>query len=210
MLHIDFEAETEHEARQMALENLGLSEDDVQIEVLNKEKRGFWGIGKRELAKVRVYYKEDGNFNHIMDTIKGLIQVLEPNIETEVDTSDDGKYIVNVKASQGGHLIGKNGKALNSIQAIVNAYLKRYENKYKIMIDVDNYHQRQKQNILRLAGSTAKRVQGNRRSVLMKPMNPFERRLVHMELKKFDGIQSESQGDGRFKQIKVFYVSNEF
>lgn len=203
MLFIDFEADNEKDATQLALESLGLSKDDVKIEVLQKEKKGIFGLGSKEKAKIRVFYKEKSEINNVIEDIKKMITMIESRCNIEIHSSSDNKYIVAVESLDSSHLIGRNGKTMQAIQNIVNGILQKYDDKYKVLIDIDNYRERKHQHIVHQAIHAAKRVQRFKKPILLNPMNPYERRLVHMELKSLRGITTVSEGEGRIKRIKI-------
>ena len=209
MLYIDFEAATETEAVQLALDSLGLTRDDITYEVLEKEKKGLFGLGKSQKAKVRIFYKEKSELNKLIEKAKGFLLLLDPAARIEVNTSEDNKYVLSVESDESSHLIGRGGKTLQAIQNVVNAMLQKNQNNYKILVDIDHYYERKEKNVIQLALAAARKVQKNRRPVLLQPMNPFERRLVHMELKKLGGIFTQSEGNGTIKQIRVSWQGAE-
>jgi spoIIIJ-associated protein len=203
MLYIDFEAATEAEAVQLALDSLGLTRDDITYEVLEKEKKGLFGLGKSQKAKVRIFYKEKSELNHLIEKVKTLLLLLEPGAKIEVNTSEDNKYVISVESEESSHLIGRGGKNLQAIQNVVNAMLQKNQNKYKILIDIDRYYARKEKSVLEQAVAAAVKVQKFKKPIFLQPMNPFERRLVHMELKKMNGILTESEGVGSIKKIRI-------
>jgi len=204
MLYVDFEADSEKDAIQLALDSLGLTLDDVTIESLSKEKKGIFGIGKKEKAKIRVFYKEKHKINDIIQTIKDFILLLDHTAKFEIHSTEDNKYIVSVENLDSSHLIGRNGKTMQAIQNIVNGILSKNDDKLSVLIDVDNYRERHHNSVIQDAVQNAKKVLKFKKPLYLKPLNPYERRLVHIELKKFPGIVTESEGEGKFKKIKIF------
>ena len=81
MIYIDFEGNSEKEAIQNGLEQLGLTSDDVQIEVLQKPKKNLFGIGiTKEKAKVRIFYKEKNEISELLDVLKTFLSYIDKNI----------------------------------------------------------------------------------------------------------------------------------
>lgn len=207
MLYIDFEADTEKEAVQLALDSLGLTQDDITWESLQKEKKGIFGLGKKEKAKVRIFYKEKSEVNGLIENVKKVISLLDPAAQIDVTSGEDNRYVLAVESADSSHLIGKNGNNLHALQNIVNSMALKYDNKYRVLIDIDKYYARKEKSVLNQALDAAQEVLRSGQPVLLPPMNPFERRLVHVELKKMKGIVTHSEGDGRIKKIRISAAS---
>ncbi|MBL8994311.1 MAG: Jag N-terminal domain-containing protein [Spirochaetia bacterium] len=207
MLYIDFEADTEKEAVQLALDSLGLTQDDITWESLQKEKKGIFGLGKKEKAKVRIFYKEKSEVNGLIENVKKVISLLDPAAQIDVTSSEDNRYVLAVESADSSHLIGKNGNNLHALQNIVNSMALKYDNKYRVLIDIDKYYARKEKSVLNQALDAAREVLRSGQPVLLQPMNPFERRLVHVELTKMKGIVTHSEGDGRIKKIRISSAS---
>ena len=203
MLYLDFEADTEKEATQLALESLGLDIEDVVIEPLTQGKKSFFGLGKKEKAKIRVFYKEKSEINDIIHAVKTLISKLDKNSLVEVESAPDNRYMLKIESTEPGKLIGKNGRTIEAIQTIVNGILQRHENKYKIVIDVGNYNERQMNRLIFNAQKAARQVLKTRRPIKLEPMNPFQRRLIHLEIQKMQGVITKSSGEGKFRTITI-------
>ena len=205
MLYLDFEADTEKKAVQLALESLGLEREDVKIEFLNERKKSFFGLGRKEKAKIRVYYKEKNEINDIIHSVKEIIYKLDQNAIINVEAAPENRYIVNVETSESGQMIGRNGNTLEALQTIVNSILQKYSNRHKVVMDVDNYHKRSQQRIVGEAKQSARKVQYSKKSITLDPLNPFLRRLVHLELRKMRGIMTKSDGEGNNKKMIIYY-----
>ena len=78
------------------------------------------------------------------------------------------------------------------------------DNTYKrVVLDAENYRNRKEDSIIKTAYYVAKRVKATKHSALLEPMNSYERRLVHRALDNFDGVRTESEGEGAIKTIRV-------
>ena len=89
---------------------------------------------------------------------------------------------------------------------MANVYAGRLDNPdMKIVLDTENYRIRREESLVRLAYTTADRVRTSRSSVLLEPMNPFERRLIHTTLNDIGDIETKSEGEGLYKQVRVLY-----
>ncbi|HMB01355.1 MAG TPA: Jag N-terminal domain-containing protein [Spirochaetota bacterium] len=204
MMYVDFEGENEKDALQNALDRLGLTADDITYEVLQREKKGLLGIGKKEKAKIRVYYKERTEINDIIDHVRKIMNIVDSSSFIDVSTTQDNKYILNIESNITSHLIGKNGNSLKAIQNIVNGINLKYGNKYKILVDIDSYNRKKESQLISNAVSTAKNVLKTKKETFLNPMNPYQRRLIHTELGKINGIKTKSEGEGKIKKIKIY------
>jgi spoIIIJ-associated protein len=103
-------------------------------------------------------------------------------------------------------LIGKKGKNLDALQLIVNIYAGRIgQEDIRVILDTENYRIRREESLVRLAYTVADRVRVNRGSVLLEPMNPFDRRLIHTTLSDIADVETKSEGEGLYKQVRVYY-----
>ncbi|MDR0655365.1 MAG: protein jag [Treponema sp.] len=103
-------------------------------------------------------------------------------------------------------LIGKKGKNLDALQLLANIYAGRQGREdMRIILDSENYRIRREESLVRLAYTVADRVRENRGSILLEPMNPFDRRLIHTTLNDIADVETKSEGDGLYKQVRVYY-----
>jgi spoIIIJ-associated protein len=103
-------------------------------------------------------------------------------------------------------LIGKKGKNLDALQLLVNIYAGRQGREdLRIILDSENYRIRREESLVRLAYTVADRVRESRGSILLEPMNPFDRRLIHTTLNDISDVETKSEGEGLYKQVRVFY-----
>ncbi|HOX32904.1 MAG TPA: R3H domain-containing nucleic acid-binding protein, partial [Spirochaetales bacterium] len=103
-------------------------------------------------------------------------------------------------------IIGKKGKNLDALQLLVNVYAGRLGREdTRVILDSENYRIRREESLVRLAYETAEQVRRNRQSVLLEPMNPFERRIIHTTLNDIVDIETKSEGEGLYKQVRVSF-----
>jgi len=103
-----------------------------------------------------------------------------------------------------GMLIGRHGRTLEAIQLLVTAIVNRkigYH--YPVVVDVEGYINRRKQKLITLAKTSAARAIRSNRSVRLRPMSPYERRIVHMALKDDRRVRTESEGTDPNRQIVI-------
>jgi len=113
---------------------------------------------------------------------------------------------VRIDSDSAAILIGKKGKNLDALQLLANVYAGRLGREdLRIILDSENYRIRREEAIVKMAYEVAERVRSTRNSVLLEPMNPFERRIVHTTLNDIVDIDTKSEGDGLYKQVRVTF-----
>ncbi len=224
----DFEGRTEQEAIDKAVEELGLDRDEFDVEILESSKKGLFKKGN---VKIRVYYgnddsadeddtsvpeeevsgifdpePENDNERKIIDFIETLIQKMGYSGNAFVSFRRDSKIGIGIESTDSSILIGRKGKNLDAIQLVTNVFAGNLDPDLKIVVDSENYRMRHEEQIIRNAYKTAEIVKRTGRSRLLDPMNPFERRLVHTALNDVDGVDTKSEGDGLYKQVRIIPV----
>ncbi len=126
--------------------------------------------------------------------------------EVEIDEyeGDEGELILDITGSDLAVLIGRHGRTLDALQFLISAITSRKIGyRYPVVVDVEGYKNRQREKIESLALSAAKRALSQSRAIKMRPMSPYERRLVHMALRDFEGIQTGSEGEGSSRHVVI-------
>ncbi|MDR2479042.1 MAG: protein jag [Treponema sp.] len=119
---------------------------------------------------------------------------------------EDNKLGLKIDSEYSSILIGKKGKNLDALQLLVNIYAGRQGHEdIRIILDSENYRIRREESLVRLAYTVADRVRENRGSILLEPMNPFDRRLIHTTLNDIADVETKSEGEGLYKQVRVYY-----
>ncbi len=230
----EFEGKTEQEAIDNAIEELNLDREQFDVEIVEASRKGIFRKGN---VKIRVFiededdedgdeeYYEDGpeedggrNFNTDPQPVDEFEKELIEYIETvtkkmgypgrvHVSFREDGKVGFSIDSEHSGILIGKKGKNLDALQLLANIVAGKREDGRRVVVDAEDYRRRHEESIVRNAKKTAGQVRRSRRSRLLEPMNPFERRLVHTALNDMDDIETKSEGDGLYKQVRVIFRS---
>ena len=209
----EFSGDSVEEAVTAAARTWGVPEDSVQYEVLQKEKKGVFGIGVKEPAKILARHRGSsqpsteslgGEIPEPVAVIQKMVMLLSAETEVVITHPEEDKYILSVQGPKSGILIGRNGQNLQALQTLVNAILHRHQSDLKVVVDVDHYYEKKEKTTLEKAKSLAEEVLKTGLSQELPPLNPFDRRLVHLELSKFPEIGTESLGEGRLKPIRIF------
>lgn len=213
----EFEGRSEQEAIAKAVEELQIESEDFDIEILPPKRKGLF----KKNVRIKIYYndgKEEENLTEeapinsefekkVIEFVTTLINKMGYEAKIDVSFRKDRKIGLNIESESTSILIGRKGKNLDSIQLLTNVFVGRLDQDQKVIIDCENYRLRQEERIIRTAYKTAEQVKYSGRSRLLEPMNPFERRLVHTALNDFEGIETKSEGNSLYKQIRIFPIN---
>jgi len=149
--------------------------------------------------------KDDFEKN-LVDFVEGLIERMGYSGKAAILFREEKKIGLKIDSEYSSILIGKKGKNLDAIQLLANIYAGRQGREdMRVILDSENYRIRREESLVRLAYTVADRVRENRGSVLLEPMNPFDRRLVHTTLNDIGDVETKSEGEGLYKQVRVYY-----
>ena len=201
-------AKTIDEAVALAVTELGApSAEKIEYTVLEEPKKGLFGIGATN-AKISASYTVGGEAN-ALEFIEKLIS--DMNIEAEVSMTDgeSGEKKITVNGEGASILIGHHGDTLDSLQYLANlAANKREDGKkgdfVKISVDIEGYRAKREETLRALARRMAAKVQKYKKSVMLEPMNPYERRIIHSEIQTIEGVSTNSIGSENNRKIVIF------
>lgn len=125
--------------------------------------------------------------------------------EVEIKSAPEGEALIcNILTKDSNFLIGQYGVNLQSLQHIARLIVKKnIPEGANFILDVNSYRQEKNESVVKMAKSLAQEAISERRAVVMRPMSPYERRIVHMELAKNDQIKTESIGDGDDRRVVI-------
>ena len=230
----EFEGRTEKEAIDRATEALGLEQDDFDVEILETQRSGLFKKGyvkikvhTNQLVSVPPEEAEGADMTEeILDNkrasetppdtedferrmiqfLEGLIQRMGYGGKVSVLFREERKIGFKIDSDFSPILIGKKGKNLDALQILANIFAgKLGREDLRIILDTENYRIRREESLVRLAYTVADRVRESRSSVLLEPMNPFDRRLIHTTLIDISDVETKSEGEGLYKQVRVYY-----
>lgn len=150
--------------------------------------------------------------DHVADTaiavIKDILQYFSVgNVTIDEYEGDEGELILDITGDDTAVLIGRHGKTLESLQFLISAIVVRKLGfRYPVVIDVEGYKSRQREKIESIARSSANRAVKEHRSIRMRPMTPYERRLVHIALRDDDRVETESEDEGAARHVVIYPV----
>lgn len=208
MNSIEISARTVEEAIKMALKELNLPEKEVNVEVLDEPSKGFLGILGGKNAKVKVTPKIDP----LLDTKSFLLNVTEKmGLAVELKITPENEYVkMEFVGKDLGILIGRRGDTLDALQYLANLKANKQINlrdnntdRLRIILDAEDYRQRREETLTKLALKMADRVEKTGRKVVLEPMNPQERRIIHTALQNNEAVQTISEGAEPFRRIII-------
>ena len=217
----EYEGKTEKEAIEKAVAELGLERDQFDVEILETQKNSLF---KKGFVKIRVHVEDSpknvvdkvskitspvaqGEFEEKLTTFtKEIIEKMGYEVKVDVMFREENKIGIKLESASSSILIGRKGKNLDALQLLLNVYAgKLGHESTRVILDTENYRIRREESLVRLAYTTADKVRSSKNSILLEPMNPFERRLIHTTLNDIPDIETKSEGDGLYKQVRVFY-----
>ena len=202
------------EAKEAALKELNAPEDaDIKYDVIEMPKAKVFGLFGGSPAKMRAYYEiedvieisSDDTFAKAKDYILTILKSLgidEAEIELEADDED-----VRISISCGddyGSVIGRRGETLDAIQYLTRLVINRGSEEYKrVSINVGNYREKRENTLRALARKNAAKVRKYGRNVVLEPMNPYERRIIHTTVQEIEGVTSHSVGSDGDRKVVI-------
>ena len=227
---------TEDEAIAAALAELGMDRDDVSVEIVERAKSGFLGIGASP-AVIRVSYEaedepaapaaatkaeapaapakaaaaavvdENEDYAEIRRFLTGLLERMGVTADIEISPRENGGVNVNLSGSGMGAIIGRRGETLDAIQHLTNYVVNRgSEKRLHISVDAECYRSKREESLTRLAEKMAEKAIKYKRSMALEPMNSYERHVIHTALQNYEGVTTSSTGVEPNRRVVVSYV----
>ena len=225
-------AKTVDEAVKLALAELSADISDIDVKVIEKPKSGFLGFGSKDaLVEVSLKEEKEKSKEHVEEVINEVVEktcckeealvksddvkkiegflkdlILEMGVDCEV-TSDEDEEAVNLyinKSDDFKTLIGKSGETLESIQYIVSIFSRRNTSLEKrIFLDINGYKKRKEEIIREMAMTFAKKAIRYKKVMRLRPMNAYERRIVHSTLYNMRGVFTMSEGEEPHRKVVI-------
>jgi spoIIIJ-associated protein len=200
---IEMTGRTVQEAVKNALSELNLTEDKIEVEVLEEGSKGLFKLIGAKPAKIRVKVKRD----YIYEAKNFLRDVLETmGIKAEIKIKEEEDSIkISMTGPDMGILIGYRGETLDSLQYLISLVVnKGHETAYKrVVLDTENYRSKREDTLKRLAQKVAGTVRRTGKLIRLEPMNPYERRIIHSALQDDRYIKTHSEGDEPYRRVVI-------
>lgn len=207
MTSLEKTGKTVEEALELALVELNVSREEIDYEILEVPAKALFGFIGGKLAKVRVTVKPQVETVDPVTKAKDLLQNIFKTMKIEVSiekiSSDEG-VTLNLRGDDLGVLIGKHGQTLDALQYLVNLAANRdCEARIRIILDVEDYRKRRAETLSNLAMRLADKVKRRGEKVVLEPMSPHERKIIHMAFQNDDSISTYSEGEEPFRKVVI-------
>ena len=223
-LQIEATGETVGEAKWSALRELerqhpGLDKAAVRFQVVSEGERGLLGVGyapARVIATVpadaQAARAEPRDDTPLAAEVRGLVEriVSAIGVNGRVDVDEDDETITaSVTGGDLGMLIGRHGQTIDAVQYLLNAvvYHRPQEERKEVVVDAAGYRARRRATLESLAVRSAERAVRTGDSVPLDPMTAVERKVVHLRLKDFDGVETSSEGTEPNRYVVIHPVA---
>jgi len=199
-------AKTTEEAVLEGAAKLGVTREDVEFEVLEEPKKGFFGMGAVP-AKVKVTY-----ILKPLEAARNFIETLmaDLDIQAEIQIHDDGngESLITIEGEGASILIGHHGDTLEAFQYLVNLAANKKDDEdrqyTRITVNIENYREKREETLRKLAAKMAAKVKKSGRNIALEPMNAYERRIIHAEIQKIEGVSTNSVGTEGNRRVVIF------
>lgn len=199
-------AKTVEEAASDGAAQLGVSREDIVYEILEEPKKGFLGMGASP-AKIKVTYVLKP-----LEAARSFVETLlkDFGIEGEVILHDDGngEALITITGEGASALIGHHGDTLEAFQYLVNLAANKKDDEgrqyTRISIDIENYREKREETLRKLAAKMAAKVKKSGKNIALEPMNAYERRIIHAEIQKIEGVSTNSVGAEGNRRVIIF------
>jgi spoIIIJ-associated protein len=212
MQTFEFQGKTPEDAIETACQQLKISKDGMDIEIIEPGAAGIFGLVGNTKAKIKVTIPTDEvdeiEEKDVLAIAKKALEDILTRIPME-NTSvkaewKDGTILLNIEGDKSGLLIGRKGRTLDALQYIVNKIVnKALKKRSKVVIDSENYRQRRQDFLIQMAMKLSDKAKKIRKPVATNLLNPHDRRIIHIALREDEELDTKSRGEGILKKILV-------
>ena len=184
------------------------SADAITYTVLEEPKKGLFGIGAAPAKIEAVYQKTSSDI--ALEFVRQIVARMElADITVTMTDGENGEKRISVDGDNAGVLIGHHGETLDSLQYLTNlAANKKIEGEkreyIKVTVDVEGYRAKREETLRSLARRMADKVLRYKKSVMLEPMNPYERRIIHSEVQNIAGVATNSIGSENNRRVVIY------
>ncbi len=204
MDYVEVTGKTVDEAINNALDQLNLTSDKLEYEVIDRGSSGFLGLINSKPARIKARKKitlED----KANEFLNNVFSAMKLQVETVIRYQPEEKtMLIELTGEEMGVLIGKRGQTLDSLQYLTGQVVNRGTEDYiRVKIDTENYRERRKETLEHLAKNIAYKVKRTKKNVALEPMNPYERRVIHSTLQNDRYVCTKSEGEEPYRHVIV-------
>lgn len=202
MKTVESSGKTIDEAILMAVAQLGVQRDNLEIEILEEPVKGLFGLIGGRNARIRASIKKTMGDN-AKEFLSELLDLM--GVEAIIDVTESNDQInIELKGRGMGLLIGHRGETLDALQYLTSLVVNREGQEYKrITLDTENYRKKREETLKRLAKRLGYKVAKTRKKITLEPMNPFERRIIHASLQNDNYVRTYSEGEEPNRRVVI-------
>ncbi|MFH5186980.1 RNA-binding cell elongation regulator Jag/EloR [Paenibacillus sp. TAB 01] len=192
------------EAVKNGLRQWNTTEDRVKMTVLEQPSRGLFGLIGAKEAKVELEFIPDP-IEEAIFFLKDVFRTMSLEVRVEQKKDKDGVEL-HMYGSDLGMLIGRRGQTLDALQYLVNIVANRYSNSHlRIVLDAEQFRERRKKTLEDLAARLAERVIRTKKEVVLEPMSPQERKVIHAKLQEHPKVRTFSRGEEPNRRVVIVF-----
>jgi len=200
---LEVEGKTYEEAVRKAAAELNADVKDLDIEVKEVDTKGILGLlgSKKVRIVARVHNSPEDYGKRFLADVAKLLGI---SLEVTISKVGEDRILFMLGSDDEETLAGKDGEVLEALQHLVRlAIAKRFKENLKLLLDINDFRERRKKEIVVMAKRLADKVKRSRKPIKTKPLNPYERRIIHTLFKNNRGINTSSEGDGHTKRVII-------
>ncbi|RAV19527.1 RNA-binding cell elongation regulator Jag/EloR [Paenibacillus contaminans] len=202
MKKIVVSAKSVEEAVKQGLAQLNVSEDRVNVSVLEQPSKGLFGLIGSKGAKVELEVIPDP-IEETISFLQNVFRTMELNVRVEKQSDKDG-VLLNLTGSELGILIGRRGQTLDALQYLTNIVANRFSTSHvRIVLDAEQFRERRRQTLEQLSERLASRVIRSKKEVVLEPMSPQERKVIHSHLQDHPSVKTYSKGEEPNRRVVI-------
>ena len=198
-----FEAtgKTYEEALMAGLTQMALPSDKVDVQVLEEGTKGFLGIGAKPYKLLLT--KKDTPAIRAEEFLKNVTELMGLEVSFDIRDEEDA-LMIDMMGENQGILIGHRGETLDALQYLTSLQVNKGGKEYRrVTLDTEGYRAKREQTLIALAGRMANKVHKSGRRMMLEPMNPYERRILHATLQDHPYVTTHSEGDEPNRRVVI-------
>jgi spoIIIJ-associated protein len=202
MKKITVTGKTVEEAVKQGLLELGVTEDQVKIDIIEQPSKGLFGMFGSKDAKIEMEYIVDP-IQEAIQFLQEVLQCMDLNVQIEKHAEDEIVHL-NLTGKELGIIIGRRGQTLDALQYLVNIVANRHTKTHlRIILDAEQFRERRRKTLEDLADRLAGRVGKSRREIVLEPMSPHERKVIHSYLQDRSDVKTYSKGEEPNRRVVI-------
>lgn len=203
MDYIEVSAKTVSDAITEACQKLSITSNKLDYEIIEEGSSGFLGFNAKPAvikARVKETIKDKAE-----DFLNSVFEAMNLSVSMDITYKEEESALdIELSGDEMGVLIGKRGQTLDSLQYLVSLVVNRdVENYIRVKVDTEDYRKRRKETLENLAKNISYKVKRTKRAVVLEPMNPYERRIIHSALQNDRFVMTHSEGEEPFRHVVV-------